>query len=193
MSRLLHLAALSLLLATSTLISSLSSATTFTYSALLGPEAVGATGTGSVLIDWDDVLHTYRIQASFSGLSGTTSIAHIHAPTALPLTGTAGVATTLPSFTLFPVGVTAGTFDQTLDLTLASSWNPAYVTANGGTTAGAEAALKAALDQGRAYFNIHTSTFPGGEIRGFPVPEPGTAALFGLGLTGIGLARRRSR
>src|SRR5262245_11264197 len=48
MTRLLQLAALSLLLATSTLIPSLSNATIFIYTASLAPEAVGATGSGSV-------------------------------------------------------------------------------------------------------------------------------------------------
>ena len=40
----------------------------------------------------------------------------------------------------FPLGVTSGTYDNTLDMTQATSYNPAYVTATGGTTAGAEAA-----------------------------------------------------
>ena len=71
----------------------------------------------------------------------------------------------------------AGTYDKVLDLTLASSYNPAYVTANGGTTAGAEAALAQALADGKSYWNIHTSQFPGGEIRGFLTPTPTPAEV----------------
>jgi hypothetical protein len=50
---------------------------------------------------------------------------------------------------------------------LASSYNPSYVTNNGGTTASAFAALRAAITAGKAYLNIHSTMFPGGEIRGF--------------------------
>src|SRR5262249_57559405 len=89
--------------------------------------------------------------------------------------GRGGVATTTPYFAGFPIGVTSGTYDITLDETLASSWNPSYVSANGGTTASAEAALDAAIAAGKAYLNIHTSLplgVPGGEIRGFLLPAP---------------------
>jgi hypothetical protein len=46
---------------------------------------------------------------------------------------------------------------------------------------------------GRAYFNIHTSFAPGGEIRGFlaPVPEPAVLSLLGVGICAISLRRRR--
>jgi hypothetical protein len=81
--------------------------------------------------------------------------------------------------------VTSGTYDNTLDLTQSSSWNPAYITANGGTTVGAESALAAALAADEAYLNIHSTVFGGGEIRGFLVlvPEPSSLALLGLGLS----------
>ena len=114
------------------------------YVILNGPSESPANtspGTGTAEVDYNNTAHTLFIGLSFSGLTGTTTASHIHAPTASPFTGTAGVATTTPTFAGFPLGVTSGTYTNTLDLTLSSSWNPSYVTANGGTTAGAESAL----------------------------------------------------
>jgi len=88
--------------------------------------------------------------------------------------------------------VTAGTYSESFDTTLASSFRPGFIASSGGTVAFAEAALFAGLAAGEAYFNIHTlnsttGLYPGGEIRGFlraeAVAEPATVALM---LTGIG-------
>lgn len=158
-------------------------------------EGTPSLGTGGGTVTYDDVTHQLTLSVIFSGLTGTTTASHIHAPTALPLTGTASVATQIPTFSAFPLGVTSGTFNQTLDLTLTGSFNPSFVTANGGTAAGAETALVAAMNSGRSYLNIHTSAFPGGEIRGFliAVPEPASWAMMLLGFGAIGIAMRRRR
>jgi hypothetical protein len=157
----------------------------------------GSPGIGGAVVTLNSVANTMRVQVSFSGLTAGTTASHIHSATALPGTGTAGVATTTPTFPNFPLGVTSGSYDQTFDMTMASSYNPAFVTANGGTPASAEAALFASIMNGTAYLNIHTTAFPGGEIRGFltAVPEPGTIGLLS-GLTVCGslfVLRRRRR
>jgi hypothetical protein len=52
-------------------------------------------------------------------------------------------------------------------MTQASTNTPAFATANGGSVAASEAALFQAIADGKAYFNVHSASFPGGEIRGF--------------------------
>jgi hypothetical protein len=158
----------------------LSYAVTFNGASESPANASPGTGTGSVVID--NVANTMHVHVDFTGLLGNTTASHIHAATAVAGLGTAGVATTTPTFPGFPLGVTAGTYDVVLDLTQASSYNASYVTANGGTPASAEAALLAAIAAGKAYWNIHTNVVPAGEIRGFLVPggaSPTTQATWG--------------
>jgi hypothetical protein len=155
------------------------------------PNASPGSGFAKIVFDID--ANTMHVQVAFSGLVGLTTASHIHAATASPGTGTAGVATQTPTFTGFPSGVTSGTYDHVFDTSLTSTYNQAFINAHGGTALGAEAALAEALATERAYFNIHTSVFPAGEIRGFlkPVPVPPAIFLLGTGLTGLVLIRRK--
>ena len=183
-------------------------AATIPFSAILSPAnevpPTASTGSGTAILDLDVAAHTLRVQIAFSGLVPTappgapvgTTAAHIHCCLPSPFaTGVnAGVATTTPTFLGFPLGVLAGTYDNTLNLTLASSYNPAFVTLVGGL-ANAETSLVNGLLGGLTYLNIHTNAFPGGEIRGFvvQVPEPETYALLLAGLAMIGIAMRKRR
>ena len=175
-----------------------------TLTGALEVPATGSPGTGQATILLDTILHTMEVQITFSGLVNTapigvqpgTTASHIHCCLSSPFqTGVnVMVATTTPTFTGFPLGVTSGTYDHTFDLTLASSYNPAFITSPfnldpNKLVAGAETALVTALLNGETYLNIHSAQFPGGEIRGFlAVPGPiAGAGLPGLLLAGAGL------
>lgn len=157
------------------------------------PNDSPGTGQATVTIDFDTLM--MRVQASFSGLEGPVSAAHIHCCTEQPGTGNVGVASQTPTFSGFPSGVTAGVYDATFDMAEASSYNATFITAHGGNVADAFNALVAGLDGGRAYFNIHTTQYPAGEIRALltPVPEAEVWLMAGAGLLVVGLAGLRSR
>ena len=151
-------------------------------------------GTGSATVDIDTVAKLMTLDVTFSGLLGLTTASHIHCCAPTPADN-APVATQTPSFIGFPLGVTSGSFANTFDMSLASSYRPGFISDHGGTPASAFDFLLAGMLAGQAYLNIHTQTFPGGEIRGtlIQVPEPASIALLGLTLAGLGVARRRVR
>jgi hypothetical protein len=150
-----------------------------------------STATGFAKVDFDPVTMMMHVNVTFSGITSLTTASHIHTPTPSPFTGTAGVATTTPSFPGFPLNVTSGTFDNTFDMSMASSYNPVFVAMFPGTgqtqVLNAEAGFAAGLAAGEAYLNIHSNQFPGGEIRGFlvAVPEPASLIMMGTGVLGI--------
>jgi hypothetical protein len=177
-----------------------SNAATMTFSAVLSganevpPNSSSATGLATLLLD--PIAQTLQIIVTFSGLSSPDRAAHIHC--CAPLGTNAGVATVIPAFPGFPLGVTSGTYSSPIfDLGDSSFYNPAFIALQPGPEPAkliqAEAALITGILTGQTYFNIHTDNFPGGEIRGqlSAVPLPGALVLFGSALLGFQLIRKK--
>jgi len=149
---------------------------------LNGAQDGGGARTGSGIINLTLTGNTFTFSGSFSGLSGTVNNGgfHIHAPA--PAGVNANVLYGLfPSIT-FDAGNRSGTINgsQTLVAGQLGFDIPTQLSQ---------------LNGGLWYFNIHTSTFGGGEIRGqiLPVPEPSTLALAALGLGGLVIWKVRRR
>ncbi|MCU1338492.1 MAG: hypothetical protein JWO19_4073 [Bryobacterales bacterium] len=181
-----------IVLATMILFAAICPAATITFSGTLSganeSPAVVTAGTGFTTVTYDSTLHLLTVDVTFSNLTGLTTASHIHC--CVPAGGNAGVATTTPTFAGFPLNVTAGVYHNVLDLTSPSSWNPAFITDNGGTTASAEAVFGAGFIAGQTYLNIHTTVDPGGEIRAFLIPEPTTWTLVAVSLLVLALKRK---
>lgn len=131
--------------------------------------AVVTNGTGSAVISLNAITHEMHVVAGFSGLVGTSTASHVHCCVVQP--ANAGVATTSPTFVGTPLGVTSGSWDRVYDMSQAGTWNAPFLTASGNTAAGAEAAFITGVAAGQSYLNVHSSFAPGGEVRGFLVPN----------------------
>ena len=121
--------------------------------------AVNTPGAGFATVFLDPTANTLQVNVTFGVLTSPTTAAHIHC--CQPLGTNAIVATTTPTFPGFPLGVTAGGYiSPVFDLTMTSSYNPAFIAAHGGTAATAEAALITGMLGGQSYLNIHTTGNP---------------------------------
>jgi hypothetical protein len=127
---------------------------------------------------------TMTIAGTFQGLSSPSILAHIHGP-AGPLPATAGV---IYDFTAPPGGLGLATLGGT-----SGSINGSFqlIPKRGGAYTVAQQMID--LNNGLWYVNVHSETWPGGEIRGqiLPVPEPSTWVLAGLGLCSLLVLRKR--
>jgi hypothetical protein len=146
-----------------------------------------ATGTGVATLFYNDFNtastadDTYNFSLAAFGLTGVATGYHIHAA--------AAAGSNAPVV----VNLVVGPFVSL------NSGGTLLVGGNGVSTP--YAAFLSDLQASKAYANIHTATFPGGEIRGqlmqvavTPVPEPSSYAMLGVGLLAVGaIARRRAK
>jgi hypothetical protein len=174
---------------------SAASAHAATYSTTLSganetmPNTTTATGAGTLTLSTN--MNFVGVNLSWAGLVAPASGAHLHCCAFQGANGPIAID-------FAPPPVTTGGVSLFYDLTQAATYRPAFVTANGGTAAGARTAFLNGLTSGRAYYNVHNATFPGGQIRGqlalTAVPEPASWALMigGFGLVGSALRQRRA-
>jgi CHRD domain-containing protein/PEP-CTERM motif-containing protein len=156
--------------------------------------ANSSTATG--LADLSLVGDNLTVNVTWSGLTGNATAAHIHC-CIVPPTNT-GVA--IP-FVGFP-SASSGSYTHTFNLADSTVYQGSFL-ALYPNAAAAEADIISSLNHNLvfpklgtlkgAYVNIHTSQNPGGEVRGFPTPEPGTLVLAVLGVAGLGVVARKRR
>lgn len=133
-----------------------------------------STATGTMVGLYDDATNIITVTSfNLVGMSSALSGSHIHVGNP---GSNGGVIVNIPVATSWMNMGSGNYMYQGTSLTLPQANEAAFLT--GGT-----------------YFNIHTSNFPGGEIRGqiivTPVPEPATMMALAAGV-GFMLRRRRS-
>jgi CHRD domain/PEP-CTERM motif len=164
-------------------------ATTLSSANETTPNTSTATGSGTLLLSTSQ--NSIDVVLSWAGLTGPATGGHVHCCAFQGANGPVAID-------FGPSSVATGSLTRTYDLTLLTTYTGGFVTANGGTAASARAAFVAGLLGGKAYYNVHTATNPGGEIRGQlvgAVPEAATWGMMivGLGMVGGALRSRRSR
>jgi hypothetical protein len=139
---------------------------TVTYKATLTgaaerPNPVTTSATGSFTGTYDPNTGLMSYTVTFSGLGAPSTASHIHCCGGSE--SAVGVLVNFQSFgnVLFTPGPTSQTYNGVILLTPAFS---ASATINGDS-------LRKDMDAGLTYVNVHSSQFPGGEIRGTIVKQ----------------------
>lgn len=110
----------------------------------VGPNASPATGMAFIV--YDNVANTLTTSGSFTGLVAPLTAGHIHGPAPIGVN-----ASVIHPFSALPLGSTSGV------------WNDVWV--------GLTATQVGYLNSGLLYVNLHSQSFPGGEIRGQVLPD----------------------
>jgi len=163
---------------------------TATIDGLQQPTPVITNASGTAILELDDTQTRLEINIQLNGLD----LDGLQTP------GDASDDVTLAHIHNAPVGVNGGVVfgfigpdsDTTGDLvvdpvagTIFSAWD---LNEGNNTTLALQLGN---LLAGELYINIHTTTNPGGEIRGQIVPEPSTLGMLSLGLLVLHRVRRR--
>ena len=133
------------------------------------PQHPESSATGTTTVFWDTTTSSMTVIVGFDGLTTPNTAAHIHCCVTAP--GNAGVATTTPTFTGFPGWRNERQLHAHVQHARRGQLQPGFRDRQGGV-ANAAAAFLGGLQAGRAYMNIHSQMFGGGEVRGFLHPAP---------------------
>jgi CHRD domain len=141
------------------------------------PNDSPATGSGTLLLSNDQ--NSIDVFLQWAGLTGPATGGHVHCCAFQGANGPVAID-------FGPSGVATGSLTRTYDLTLAATYSAGFFNANGGTAASARTAFLNGLIGGRAYYNVHSARYPGGEIRGQLAAVPETAT-WGMMIAGFGI------